>query len=55
MHAVIRVFCKFVNQKYVAKFNLQKTASGKVVCIRTKKFFPKFEIIRIRNTGAMNY
>ena len=34
-------------------FNVSRTFSEKVVHICTKKFFPKFEIIRMGNTGLL--
>ena len=45
-------FSHFADKKYQGKFNLYKTSSGKVVYICTQKFYPKFEIIRMRNTGS---
>ena len=55
MRAVVRVFLTLPTKSVWKSLIYKKTSSGKVVDICTKKFLRKFEIIRMRNTGVMDY
>ena len=51
MRALVRVFLTLPIKSVWDK----KTSSGKVVHICTRKFHRKFEIIKMKNTGVMDY
>ena len=55
MRAVVRVFLTLMTKTIEESLIYKKTPSRKVFHMCTKKFFPKFEIIKVRNKGVMDY